>query len=164
MEFLNNKNRLGSLLILVFSIAYLRFALQLPDDVVPGGEAFTAKTLPIGLSVAAIVLSFVQLFVFASRSDDATVTSSVAGFQWRPALALIAAMAVYASVFNYLGFLVASSLFLFSGFVILGERRYLLSTVIAFSFVGLLWLFLTQVFGLYLDGGELFRFFKGGTA
>ena len=65
-------------------------------------------------------------------------------------------MAVYAAVFSYLGFVVSSVLFLQAAFVVLDERRLLISASVSLGLVLFLWIFLTRVFGLYLDKGALF--------
>ena len=49
MYLLNNKDRVGSLLILVFAIVYLKYALDLPLDPTAGDDSFNARTLPVGL-------------------------------------------------------------------------------------------------------------------
>lgn len=161
MRLLDNKDRIGSLLILAFSVSYLRFALVLPLDPTAGVESFTPRTLPIGLSVAAILFSLVQLAMSAGQGSGNRVSDAVRGFNWKPTLSLIVVMVIYALVFDVLGFLVSSFLFLLSGFVILGERRPLLSVGVAASLVMFLWAILTQVFGLYLDAGDLYRWIAG---
>jgi putative tricarboxylic transport membrane protein len=65
-------------------------------------------------------------------------------------------MGVYAAVFSYLGFVVASVLFMQAAFFVLGERSLLISVSVSVGLVAFLWIFLTQVFGLYLDKGALF--------
>jgi putative tricarboxylic transport membrane protein len=161
MQFLDNKDRIGSLLVLAFSIAYLRYALVLPLDPTAGVESFTPRTLPIGLSVSAILFSLVQLSMSVGQGGGNRVSEAVRGFNWKPTLLLILVMGIYALTFDVLGFLIASFLFLLSGFLILGERRLLLSATVAASLVLLLWAILTQLFGLYLDAGDLYRLIAG---
>ncbi len=163
MRFIDNKDRLGSLLILAFSVVYLRYALILPLDPTAGVESFTPRTLPIGLSVAAILCALLQISLSAGAGAGNRVSAAVRGYAWMPTLLLIAAMAVYVAVFEFLGFAFSSFLFLLSGFLILGERRFLLSTGVAASLVLFLWAILTQLFGLYLDAGDLYRFIFGAA-
>ena len=161
MYLLNNKDRVGSLLILVFAIVYLKYALGLPLDPTAGDDSFNARTLPVGLSIAAIAFAFLELIVSTRRAGDGRINAAVQGFSWLPTLLLVLSMAVYAFVFDWLGFILASYLFLHSGFLILGERRLLLSATVALALVMFLWSMLTQAFGIYLDSGDLFRFFAG---
>ena len=161
MRLLDNKDRVGCLLILAFAVVYLRYALVLPLDPTAGVESFTPRTLPVGLSVAAILFSLVQLAISARQGDNNRLGTAVRGFDWKPTLLLIAAMAIYAFVFDVLGFLLSSFLFLSGGFLILGERRFLLCMSIAAALVLFIWVALTQVFGLYLDAGDLYRLIVG---
>ena len=160
MGVLDNKDRAGALLILAFSMVYLRYALVLPLDPTATDESFNARTLPTGLAIAAILFSLVQL-ALPSRATDVRISSAVKGFNWKPMLLLIVAMGVYSLVFDALGFALSSFLFLQVGFLILGERRYLLSAAVAAGLVTFLWVILTQVFGLYLDAGDLYRLIAG---
>ena len=161
MGILDNKDRVGGLLLLAFSVAYLRYAWVLPLDPTATDESFTARTLPIGLAVTAILFSLVQLSLSAHAKTDARISDAVRGFNWKPMLSLVAVMAVYSAVFDTLGFALSSFLFLQFGFLILGERRFLLSGAVAAGLVTFLWVMLTQVFGLYLDSGELYRMLFG---
>lgn len=161
MNLLNHKDRIGSLLILVFSIAYLKYALNLPLDPTAGDESFNARTLPVGLSIAAISFALLELLASFRRAGDNCINAAVQGFSWLPTLLLVLSMAVYALVFDTLGFILSSYLFLQSGFLILGERRFLLSSLIALALVMFLWSMLTQAFGIYLDSGDLYRFIAG---
>lgn len=163
MQLLDDKERTGSLLILAFALVYLRHALELPVDTVAGDESFSARTLPLGLAAAAILVSFAQLVAGAVKGGGERISDSVRAYRWAPAALLVLSMGIYSLVFEWLGFMVASFLFLQCGFLILGERRILLSASIAAALVLALWLLLTQVFGLYLDSGDLFRLFSGSA-
>lgn len=163
MQLLDNKDRIGCLLILAFSLAYLRYALVLPLDPTAGVESFTPRTMPTGLSVAAILLSLVQLLMPSRQQGDARLSTAVRGFDWKPTLLLITAMAVYVVLFDTLGFLLSGFLFLLSSFLILGERRLPVAAAVAASLVLFLWAVLTQLFGLYLDSGDLYRLIAGGA-
>ena len=157
MQILDNKDRVGGLLLLAFSVAYLRYAWVLPLDPTATSGSFTPRTLPIGLAVAAILFSLIQLLLSTRVKSDSRISTAVKGYKWKPMLLLVAVMTVYSLVFDLLGFLLSSFLFLQLGFLILGERRILLSAGIAAGLVFFLWAMLTQVFGLYLDVGDLYR-------
>ncbi|MDX1405852.1 MAG: tripartite tricarboxylate transporter TctB family protein [Woeseiaceae bacterium] len=163
MRLLDNKDRVGSMLVLVFSLAYLRYAFDLPLDPTAAVESFTPKTLPIGLSITAILLSLAQIAISVSAKDGNTVSAAVKGFDWKPTLLLVLAMSFYVWLFGFLGFALSSFLFLLCGFFILGERRLLLGIGVASSLVLFLWAVLTQLFGLYLDAGDLWRLLFGNA-
>lgn len=156
MNYLQNRDRLGAFLLLIFSLFYLRSAFLIPVDPFDAELGFTSKTLPIGLAACAIFVSTLLLFIPASDDDSAKLADVVRHYRWKPTLALIVLMGIYAAVFSYLGFVVASVLFLQAAFFVLGERRFLISVSISVGLVLFLWTFLTRVFGLYLDNGALF--------
>ena len=155
MNFLQNRDRLGAFLLLTFSLFYLRSAFLIPVDPFDAELGFTSKTLPIGLAACAILVSTL-LFVPASDRDSAKLADVVRHYRWKPVLALVLLMGIYAAAFDYLGFVVASVLFLQAAFIVLGERRILISVSVSVGLVLFLWILLTQVFGLYLNKGALF--------
>ncbi len=157
MNFLTNKDKVGSCFILLFSLVYLTAIFEIPVNQSLSYDVVNARTLPFCLALLAIVVSAVTLFSSASDSEEETLLQAVEGFQWRPCLLLVGAMFVYAMLFDYLGFLLATSVFLYSGFYILKETRQLFSITVAVGVALFMWLVLTQVFGIYLDSGELYR-------
>jgi len=161
MRFLDDKDRLGSLIILLFSIVYLRYALLLPTEVLGRAASFNARTLPVGLAVAAIVLSIVQFAVSHRNPREHGFVAGVRGFDWRTAALLTVSMVLYAALFEFFGFLLASTLFLLAGFTIMGERRLVRSTLTAGLISFGLWAVLTRLFNLYLDSGRLVQVLTG---
>ena len=157
MYFFDNKDRLGAFILLVFSLIYLRSSMDIPLDPFDLEVGFTSRSLPIFLSVSAIFISILLVFFSVFDSDAKPVSNELSHIGWRPMLALILLMAVYVTTFNYLGFVLASALFLQIAFMLLGERRLLLSVCVSLGLILLLWFILTQIFGLYLDSGMLYR-------
>jgi hypothetical protein len=47
------------------------------------------------------------------------------------------------------------------GFVILKEKRYLLSAAVSGGVAVFMWAILTQMFDIYLDSGDLYRYLAG---
>lgn len=157
MHCFDNKERLGALILLVFSLIYLRSSMDIPMDPFDLEVGFTSRTLPIFLSAGAIIISILLVLFSVFDSETRPVSDEFRHIGWKPMLALILLMAVYVTTFNYLGFVIASILFLQIAFMLLGERRLLLSACISVGLILFLWLILTQVFGLYLDSGMLYR-------
>ena len=163
---LDNKTRLGSILLLLVAIAYLQLSFSVPIDTSFSDEAFNARTMPRALAIATIICALSQLaFSRAASADDSApestdnerLSSSLVATNWRPVLGLLGLMFIYSLCFEWLGFMLAGAGFLFCGFLLLGERRYGLAALVAFGLVGGLWAALTQLFGLYLDHGDLYR-------
>lgn len=157
MYFFDNKDRLGAFILLVFSLIYLRSSMDIPLDPFDLEVGFTSRSLPIFLSVSAIFISILLVFFSVYDSEAKPVSDELSHIGWRPMLALILLMAVYVTTFNYLGFVLASALFLQIAFMLLGERRLLLSVCVSLGLILFLWFILSQVFGLYLDSGTLYR-------
>ena len=157
MYFFDNKDRLGAFILLVFSLIYLRSSMDIPLDPFDLEVGFTSRSLPIFLSVSAIFISILLVFFSVFDSEAKPVSDELSHIGWKPMLALILLMAVYVTTFNYLGFVLASVLFLQIAFMLLGERRLLLSVCVSLGLILLLWFILTQIFGLYLDSGTLYR-------
>ena len=157
MYFFDHKDRLGAFILLVFSLIYLRSSMDIPLDPFDLEVGFTSRSLPIFLSVSAIFISILLVFFSVFDSEAKPVSDELSHIGWKPMLALILLMAVYVTTFNYLGFVLASVLFLQIAFMLLGERRLLLSVCVSLGLILFLWFILTQIFGLYLDSGTLYR-------
>lgn len=158
ISFLDNRDRIGALLLLVFSLFYLMHTHQIPLDPTARDEVFTPRTLPTGLAVATIVCCLLQIAV--SRKSG-SISAAVVGYRWMPALLVTVLMLAYSLLFDFLGFLLATILFLFGGFLILGERNLWLSAAVAAGLSLFMWFVLTQVFELYLDNGSVIRALSG---
>jgi putative tricarboxylic transport membrane protein len=162
MKFINSKDKVGSGIVLLASLFYLNVAVDIPTNQVLAYEVLTARTLPICFSVIAIVVCLIQIFIPASGATDETISDAVAGFQWKPCLLLTGLMLLYGLTFQFFGFLTGTFLFLFTGFSILREKRYFLSAAVSGSVAVFMWVVLTQMFEIYLDSGDLYRFISGG--
>ena len=162
MSFLNNKDRVGSSFILLAALLYLQAAFDIPVNQVLGDEVFTARTIPISLSLLTIFVCLIQMFLPAKATADETISETIAGFHWQPCLLLTVLMLVFSLTFNYFGFLISTFLFLFIGISMLKEKRYLLSAAVSAGVALFMWLILTQAFEIYLDSGGLYRSLAAG--
>ena len=154
----DNRARVGSLLLILFSLFYLRYIYDIPIDTQFGETTISARTLPMGLAILMIVFSLVQFFI---GEDGPSISSSVKGYQWRTTISLCVLMLVYSLVFSFLGFVISTLCFLLVGFYILGEKRWKLSLSVAFGLTLFMWGILTQLLDLYLDNGEVLRLILG---
>ena len=84
MNFFNNKDKVGSSIILLTALIYLNATFNIPINQLLGGEVFTARTLPIWLSIITIVVCLIQIFVHVRGAVDETLSCAFDGFQWRP--------------------------------------------------------------------------------
>ena len=94
------KDKVGTLVILVFSIVYGAMALNIPEA--PGIEdsGVTPSSLPIALSATGIVASLLILILPAAQrthhdGDEASFTAAFRGLDWRCAVFLFLLMIGY---------------------------------------------------------------------
>jgi putative tricarboxylic transport membrane protein len=162
MKFFNNKEKVGSAFVLLFALIYLNATFDIPVHKMIFIEIFNARTLPMFLAIATIIICLVLIFMPGGGLSDETMTDTVAGFQWKPCLLLTVLMLLYGLTFNFFGFLLATFLFLFIGFSILKEKRYRKSATVAGAVALFMWAVLTQMFDIYLDSGDLYRLVVAG--
>ena len=160
LALLDDKTRLGSLILLLFCGAFLLLSLSIPIDPTFAEHGFSARTLPLALSSIGMVCALAQRCL-APGGPRERLSPQLRRGNWARLGALIACMLAYALAFTWLGFLAGGALFLTAGFFILGERRVLLALAVALGLSGGLWLLLSRGFGLYLDPGELYRMASG---
>jgi len=150
------KDRIGGLIFLALSIAYGYSVTLIP--MYPGDEyeVFTAKTLPTALAIIGAVLSL--FLIFSSRGEE---KSAIPNLDWTIAVKLLSLMVVYGVILESLGFLVATTLFLLSGYWMLGERRKLILFFCSLPLVIFFWYVLTQLLDIYLAPGDLLTWLGG---
>jgi len=141
-----SRDRIGALLLLAFSLAYGALSYQIPLLPFQAQAAFTAQTMPEALAVLGVVLSLTLLLKPSSAEGP-----QVAGFKWGQAALVCALMVAYGFAVRPGGFLVSTSLFLIGGFLILGERRWLLILGASVPVVVFFWVLMTQVLGVFIE-------------
>ena len=148
-----SKERIGALFFLVVSITYGYLATEI--KLYPGDELdpMTAQTLPFVLSGMGIVLSLVLLI----SGDHKAIQAGGARLNWKPVIALMLLTLFYGLSLDWLGFLIATTVFLIAGFRILGEKRIKVLLLVAVPFVFVFWFGLTQMLDIYLAPGRIFE-------
>ncbi|SGZ01960.1 tripartite tricarboxylate transporter TctB family protein [Moritella viscosa] len=155
-----NRDRLSGLIFLLVCLIYGYQTTQI--QLFPGDEyeAFTARTLPYLLTTAGIVMSLLLIVMSpAAPSNRNACEQQIANesrLDWRLLTSFIILMTAYGVGLTWLGFVLATSLFLLIGFRLLGERRKTVLLGASFPFVTLFWLLLTKVLDIYLEPGYLF--------
>lgn len=149
------RDRASALVLLVVSIGYGLLATGI--EMFPGAEAdpFTPQTLPKALAVLGAVLAVILLLTRPKDEGARSFASAFAGFQWNKVVQLLVVMVLYAVALVWLGFVLATILFLSAGFWILGIRSartiVLGSVPLAVGF----WLVLAKLLDIYLAPGEV---------
>jgi putative tricarboxylic transport membrane protein len=151
-EYLLCRDRVGALIFLAFCLGYGYQTYRIP--LFPGDEyePFTARTLPILLTWVGVGLSLMLLVI----GQPDRKSGAVLHFNWKLLLSFLLLMALYAAGLTYLGFIIATTLFLGIGFYLLGERRKHVLFGVSLPFVSVFYLLLTQGLDIYLEPGVIF--------
>ena len=151
------REKVGALIMLLFSISYGLSATNIPLTFLSQQETFTARTMPYALAVLGVVLC---LAILVSPTVDPVGKTSLAeeteGMDWTTAILLVITMFLFGISMKWLGFIIASTLFLLAGFYILGERRIRYMLFAAIPLVLVLWAIMSLLLGVYIAPGEIF--------
>lgn len=151
------REKVGALILLLFSLAYGMLATKIPLTFMAQQEFFTSRTMPYALAVIGIVLSLLILVMpTVDDSGKKTLKEETHGMDWRKAIFLVIAMVIYGLIMKWLGFIIASILFLIGGFYILGERRFKSMLIASIPLVVVLWFLMSSLLGVYIAPGEIF--------
>ena len=151
------REKVGALVMLLFSIAYGLLATQITLTFLAQQETFTSRTMPYALSAIGILLSLMILILpTADESGKRSLAKETAGMDWKTAILLVALMFGYGLTMKWLGFILASIFFLLVGFWILGERRWKLMVLTAIPLVLVLWGIMSMLLGVYIAPGDIF--------
>ena len=154
MQNIDIKKTIGGLFFLVLSFFYGYNAsqIQLFSAVV---EVFNARTLPLGLSAAGVIFS-ILLLVLPDKTKEDDFIGRIKSLNWGTTIKLFVAMSIYGLIFKYIGFFIATFLFLNVSFWIMGERNIKMMLTISCSMIVVFWLFLRYFLDIYIDPGFLF--------
>lgn len=151
------REKVGALVILLFSIAYGVLSMKISLTFLSQQEFFTARTMPYALSVIGIILAFLILIMpTVDEKGRQSLSEATHGMDWKKAIFLVAGMVIYGLTMKWLGFIIASILFLLMGFYILGERRIKSMLLAAIPLVVVLWFVMSSLLGVYIAPGEIF--------
>lgn len=151
------REKVGALIILLFSISYGLLATKIPLTFLAQQETFTPRTMPYALSAMGALLSFLILVLpTADPTGKKSLPEETKGYDWGTAILLTALMLIFGLTMKWLGFIIASIVFLLVGFWILGERRIRLMLLTAIPLVCLLWAIMSLLLGVYIAPGEIF--------
>lgn len=152
-----NREKVGALFILALSLGYGAMAFKIQLIFLSQGDTLTARTMPYVLSVAGIVISLLILILPSFEKEKALSAKAVlSGLDWKRVGWLVGLMIVYSLAITWVGFSIASIIFLAVGFMILGERNIKLILLASVPLVVALWALLSKVLGMYIAPGEIF--------
>lgn len=111
------------------------------------------STFPKVLTVLGIITSLYVLLGFEKQGDEKTPDIDYRrlwDYNLGQAVLLLALMVLYALMLRPAGFLISTSVFLIAGSLILGERRYILTIIVALIATGFVWYLVEGVLGIFL--------------
>ena len=151
------REKLGALVMLLFSMAYGLLALKIPLSFLAQNEFFTSRTMPYALAVLGVLLALLIL-VFPTTAPEGkrSLREETHGMDWKTAILLVVGMIAYGLTMKWIGFIISSILFLLVGFYILGERRIKRMLLASIPLVVMLWFIMSSLLGVYIAPGELF--------
>lgn len=152
-----SKEKVGAIFILALSIGYGVFAFKIPLIFLSQDEALNARTMPYALSIAGIALSLLIIILPGFEKEKMnTAREALKGLDWKRVCWLTGLMIVYSIAMPWVGFVIASIIFLAGGFVILGERSVKVILIASVPVVLVLWALLSKILGMYIAPGEIF--------
>ena len=156
MGFLMALDRWIALIFLIVCLAYGYTAYFSMDASLPPfmkRNPVWPSTFPKVLAVLGIITSLYVLFGFEKGGDEKTTDIDYRrlwDYNSGQALCLLCLMVLYALMLRPAGFLISTSVFLFAGSLILGERRIILTAAISLIATGLVWYLVEGVLGIFL--------------
>ena len=151
-----NRDHIGGFIFLVLSVTYGYYAQRIP--MLPGDEfePFHAQTLPIALSYLGGVLGIAML---VTAKGGRGKTFDVAGMDFLLVVKLLANIVLFALAMEWIGFTLATILFLMIGYWLLGERKVKTLILASVPFAIGIWFVLTVLLDIYLAPGRLMNGF-----
>ena len=154
-------NRWIALGMLAFSSGYGYLALTY--RILPFEQFLAMKpnTLPIGLAVAGMICSAVLLVMpdrqISSSSEENKVIGSdqkylesPENYEWGKGIGLLILAVIYALSLRQAGFLIATSLFLSIGGLMLGERKFWILFLVSCLASFLIWYLVDEVLAIFM--------------
>ena len=135
-----------SLLFLVLSVFYLYTAYNIQVFAFDENAPFNARTFPIYLGWAGIILSSLKIIL----PEKVTTEVNHKHLDYKSIIYLIIISLIYAAVILKIGYFISTSLFLFASYYFLGERRWGLMFILSFPFVAAFMYLLHGLLNIYL--------------
>ena len=139
-------SKIISLLFFIFSGFYLYTAHQIQVFAFDENAAFNAKTFPIYLGYAGLILS--ALYIVLPETKPSNVDLNI--LDYKKTLMLIALMIIYGLTILRVGYFLSTSIFLVMSYIVLGERKWFWIFILSFPFVAIFMYLLHGLLNIYL--------------
>ncbi len=154
-------------LFILFALAIYGYtAFFLMDDLLPPilkRNPIWPSSFPKVIAVGGIIVALVVISGFEKSAEPEAMDINyrrLTEYKLAQALMLLGLMVAYAFLLRPIGFLASTFLFLALGSFVLGERRYVLTVVIAAIAAGTVWYLVEEVLGIFLSPFP--AMFRGG--
>ena len=141
-----NTTKIISLLFFIFSAFYLYTAYQIQVFAFDENAPFNAKTFPIYLGYAGMLLAGLKIILPERLKEE--VDHKV--LDYKKVIFLVIIMIFYGLTILRAGFFISTSIFLLLSYYFLGERRWKLMLIFSFPFVALFMFLLHGLLNIYL--------------
>ena len=135
-----------SLLFFIFSAFYLYTAHQIVVFTFDENAPFNARTFPIYLGWAGILIS--SLIIILPEKTKIEVNHK--NLDYKSIIYLVLISLIYGAVILKIGYFLSTSLFLIASYYFLGERRWLWMFLLSFPFVAVFMFLLHGLLNIYL--------------
>ena len=135
-----------SLLFLVFSVFYLYTAYNIQVFSFDENAPFNARTFPVYLGWAGIVLS--GLYIILPEKNKIEVNHKY--LDYKSIIYLVLLSIIYGAVILKIGYFISTSLFLFGSYYLLGDRRWIWMFFLSFPFVAIFMFLLHGILNIYM--------------
>tara|TARA_A100001015_G_scaffold58929_1_gene64930 strand:+ start:1635 stop:2105 length:471 start_codon:yes stop_codon:yes gene_type:complete len=139
-------SKIISLLFFVFSGLYLYTAYQIQVFAFDEKAPFNAKTFPIYLGYAGLILS--ALYIILPETKPTNVNLRV--LDYKKSIFLVVLMVLYGITILRAGYFLSTSIFLVLSYIVLGERRWLWIFIMSFPFIAIFMYLLHGLLNIYL--------------
>ena len=141
-----NTTKIISLLFFIFSAFYLYTAHQIVVFTFDENAPFNARTFPIYLGWAGILIS--SLIIILPEKTKIEVNHK--NLDYKSIIYLVLISLIYGAVILKIGYFLSTSLFLIASYYFLGERRWLWMFLLSFPFVAVFMFLLHGLLNIYL--------------
>ena len=147
-------DRWVAILFLAISLVYGYAAYNYPLLPFERNMVFLPNTLPMVLSVLAVIVSLIIVVAPGTPKDPDSLgdvdVAQLRKLKIGQTLGLVGAMVLYALLLRPIGFLAATALFIAGTSIILGERKFHLLIPLAVVTSGVVWYLVQETLGIFL--------------
>ncbi len=147
-------DRWVAILFLAVSLVYGYSAYNYPLLPFERNMVFLPNTLPMALSVLAVIVSLIIAVAPRMTKDPDSLgdvdLAQLRRFKIGQTLGLVGAMVLYALLLRPIGFLTATALFIAGTSIILGERKFQVLIPIAIVTSGAIWYLVQETLGIFM--------------